>query len=58
MLRFLAEQNCKSKIVVLSGFRENYLEYADRLARAFGLSVTTLPKPFALNDLRDALRGD
>ncbi len=56
LLRFLSEQKCTARIVVISGFNRTYLDTAHKLGEAFGLeSVTTLSKPFHLSELRKVL---
>jgi EAL domain-containing protein (putative c-di-GMP-specific phosphodiesterase class I)/FixJ family two-component response regulator len=52
LLRFLAEQTLKAKIIILSGMEPRVLEAAGRLAEARGLEVvSTLQKPVRAADL-------
>ncbi len=56
ILRYLAKQNCKSQIVLISGSDEKVINTAKRLGQAQGLNVVgTLRKPFAVGSLRSEL---
>ncbi len=56
LLRFLAENNCSSRILVMSGYNEYYLSTAEKLSKAMGLpAIQRLQKPIRLDDLRVAL---
>lgn len=59
VLRGLAATRCSSRILLVTGFKEDYLAFADQLAEAFGLpSVAALTKPIRVDDLRSFLRGE
>ena len=59
LLRYLADNECQSRILVMSGFNKIYLEQAKSLGEVYGLpSVQTLKKPIELSDLENALLGD
>jgi EAL domain-containing protein (putative c-di-GMP-specific phosphodiesterase class I)/CheY-like chemotaxis protein len=56
VLRFLGEQQCKARIVLMSGIDIRVIETAKKLAQSLGLSVVGhLQKPFPLTELRDVL---
>ena len=56
LLHYLAEQKCRSRILIVSGHAGRYLEPAGTLGRALGLpAVDTMAKPLELATLRDAL---
>ena len=56
LINWLAQQKCTSNILVVSGFNPRYIELAENLGGAQGLSnIQTLTKPVALADLRKAL---
>ena len=56
LLRFLAEQNCDSKIILTSGVSDRVLEAAVRLGTALGLRMgPALSKPFLTQELAEAL---
>ncbi len=56
LMRYLADQECQARVLVISGYHGQYLEIAHKLGTALGLrSVTTLNKPVGLSDLRNAL---
>jgi DNA-binding response OmpR family regulator len=55
-LGFLAERQCKSPLLIISGFDLRVISTAMRLAEARGLTVAaTIPKPINLTALREAL---
>jgi DNA-binding response OmpR family regulator len=55
-LRWLARQDCKARIVILSGSDPRVLDAADRLGKARGLNmIGVLSKPIRLAALRVAL---
>lgn len=60
LLRYLAENDCKAGILIVSGFDQRVLECAATLGKGRGLKMLgTIPKPFRLSTLRqlfDALR--
>jgi DNA-binding response OmpR family regulator len=56
LLRFLAEQNYRSPVLIVSGFDRRVLESAFRLGEALGLSmVGPLEKPVRLEALEQVL---
>lgn len=56
VLRILGEQNCKARIVLMSGMNKRVIETAKKLARTLGLTVAgDLQKPFGLPELKVAL---
>jgi CheY-like chemotaxis protein len=53
LVRFLAQEECRAKIMMISGFDSRVLAAAKRLGEARGLAMAgTLPKPFRLADLK------
>jgi len=58
LLRYLAEQGCRSRIVMMSGFNESYLRHARSIGKGLGLAdVSGLVKPLHVEALRTALRS-
>jgi DNA-binding response OmpR family regulator len=56
LLRFLAEQNFSSPVLIVSGFDRRVLESAFRLGEALGLSMAgPVEKPVRLEDLEAVL---
>lgn len=56
LINWLAVEKCTAKIIVVTGFNPRYIELAEDLGGAKGLAhITTLTKPVALTDLRQAL---
>lgn len=56
ILQRLATENCASKLVLVSGFDERYLESAQTLAAAYDLNVThCFTKPFDFELLKTSL---
>jgi DNA-binding response OmpR family regulator len=56
LLRFLAEQNYSSPVLIISGFDRRVLESAFRLGQALGLNMTApLEKPVRLEQLETLL---
>jgi DNA-binding response OmpR family regulator len=56
LLRFLAEQDFKSPVLIVSGFDRRVLESAFRLGEALGLTmVGPLEKPVRLEELEKVL---
>lgn len=52
LLRFLAEQDCRAPVLIISGFDRRVLESAFRLGQALGLTmVGPLEKPVRADDL-------
>ncbi len=59
LVRWLAERESTARLIVVSGYAPMYAELARKLGQAKGFrSVTSLPKPVRLADLRAALAGD
>ncbi len=58
LLRFLAEENFLSPVLIISGFDRRVLESAFRLGEAHGLAmVGPLEKPVRLDNLESLLTG-
>ena len=58
LLRYLAEQGCRSRVVMMSGFNESYLRHAQSIGEGLGLAeVSSLTKPLRVEALRSALQG-
>lgn len=58
LLRFLAEEKCRSLVLPISGFDQRVLEAAVRLGTALGLRMAgPLQKPVRLQQLIDAMQG-
>ncbi len=58
LLRFLADQDYRSPVLIVSGFDRRVLEFAFRLGEALGLTMTgPIEKPVRLEDL-EALLGE
>ena len=56
LLRFLAGQKCRARVLIVSGFDPRVLESALHLGEAMGLDMAgTLTKPVRLQALADAL---
>lgn len=56
LLRFLAEEKCRAKILIASGVDTRVLSTVGRLGTTLGLNViTTLQKPIMIDTLEDAL---
>lgn len=59
LVRWLADQSCDSRIIVVSGYNPDYAGFAKTLGSGRGLKdVKILPKPISASDLRAALVGD
>jgi DNA-binding response OmpR family regulator len=57
LLRFLADENYRSPVLIISGFDRRVLESAFRLGEAFGLSMAgPLEKPVRLEELETMLK--
>jgi DNA-binding response OmpR family regulator len=57
LLRFLADQDYRAPVLIISGFDRRVLESAFRLGQALGLSMAgPLAKPVRLELLEDMLR--
>ena len=57
LLRWLAEENCQARIVIISGFDRRVLDAAGRMGEASGLKIVeTLSKPIRLAAMREALK--
>jgi DNA-binding response OmpR family regulator len=58
LLRFLAEEKCTARVLLLSGFDERVLEAAMRLGETMGLDMCRpLTKPVRLADLTAAIQS-
>ena len=56
ILRLLGEQNCKARIILMSGINIRVIETAKKLAQSLGLSVVGhLQKPFPITQLQEIL---
>ena len=56
LLRWLAEEHCKARIAIISGFDRRVLDAAGRMGEASGLKIVdTLAKPIRLSAMRQAL---
>lgn len=56
LVQWLAQEKCKAKIIIVTGYNPHYADAAKRLVSAGDLpSVQTLTKPISLADLRAAL---
>ncbi len=56
LIQWIADQDHKAKIIVVSGWDPSYVKSAQTLAQLKGLeSIETLTKPISLKDLRKAL---
>jgi DNA-binding response OmpR family regulator len=56
MLRFLARRQCRSRLLIISGFDRGTLARAVRLGEALGLHIAgVLPKPIRMAELTDLL---
>lgn len=59
ILSLLSERQCRTPILLISGYSQQFLESAQRLGTARGLSIRgMLGKPIRSADLRAALRHD
>jgi CheY-like chemotaxis protein len=56
ILRFLADEQCESQLLIISGFDRQILQSALRLGEALGLKIAgTISKPIPLAALRNLL---
>ena len=56
MLRFLAAEGCRARILVISGYNSAMVQMAVRLGQALGLEMAgVLGKPIRIADLRNLL---
>jgi CheY-like chemotaxis protein len=56
LVQWLAQEKCRAKILIVTGYNPHYADAAKRLVSAGDLpSVETLTKPISLADLRAAL---
>lgn len=56
LIRWLAQEQYRTRVVVVTGYNPEYAKMASLMARAEGvIEVTTLSKPVALAQLRSAL---
>ncbi len=59
VLRHLGEQQCKARIVLMSGMDKRVIETAEKLAQTLGLSVVGhLQKPFPVTELKLVLEAN
>ena len=57
LLRWLAGEECKAAIVIISGFDQRVLDAAGRMGKASGLRIVyMLSKPIRLAAMREALK--
>ncbi|HUO82305.1 MAG TPA: EAL domain-containing response regulator [Gammaproteobacteria bacterium] len=57
VLRYMAAQGCRARIIVISGMAQKVLTSARRLGVEYGLDIVgTLQKPIMLKDLREMLK--
>jgi len=58
LLRFLADNSCRAKLLIVSGFDRKVRSAAENLGDARGLNmVGSIPKPIRANELRALLSG-
>jgi CheY-like chemotaxis protein len=56
LLRFLAAQGCRARVLVISGYNSAMVKMAVRLGEALGLEIAAvLTKPIRIADLRNLL---
>lgn len=56
LVNWLAERECKAKVLVVTGYNPHYAEFAQTIGTVKGLaSVRTFTKPIRVSDLRAAL---
>lgn len=56
LIQWLAQEKCRAKILIVTGYNPHYADAAKRLVSAGDLpSLQTLTKPVSLADLRAAL---
>jgi CheY-like chemotaxis protein len=56
VLRFLADQNCQARVLVISGYQSAMVQMAVRLGEALGLEIAAvLAKPIHIAELRRLL---
>ncbi len=55
LLRLLAKEKCKSRLLLISGSGEFYLTSAMKLAQDYGLGAVSMNKPIRVRKLRDFL---
>jgi DNA-binding NtrC family response regulator len=56
LVKFLASRDCTSRILVISGYAQRYLNNAKALGEAFGLEfITAMAKPIDLPQLEEFL---
>ncbi|MEE8333277.1 MAG: response regulator [Alphaproteobacteria bacterium] len=56
LIKHLADNSCSSRILVISGYAERYLNNTKSLGEAFGLpSITAMSKPIELPKLEEFL---
>lgn len=58
LVKHLADKSCSSRILVISGYAERYLDNTKSLGEAFGLdSITAMAKPIELPKLEEFLNA-
>ena len=58
LVRFLAERKCSARVLVISGYAPQYMNYTTSLGEALGLpSIRAMAKPIDLDVLEDFLAG-
>lgn len=56
LIQWLAQEKCRARIVILSGFNPEFARMGELMATARGiLSVTSMTKPVSIADLRNAI---
>lgn len=56
LLRFLADTECKARLLIMSGFDRKVRSAAEELGHVRGLAMAgSIPKPLRVSDLRDLL---
>lgn len=59
VIMWLADRGCTARLIIMTGYHPDYADHARVLARYKGLgSVTTLDKPFGIDELISALSED
>ena len=57
LMRFLASERCRSKLLIMSGSEPQLLHSALRLGEALGLPIAgTMPKPLRIDALKTLLK--
>lgn len=59
LVNWLADNGCRARIIVVTGYNPHYAEFAKTIGSARGLSsVQSYTKPISLADLRAALSAE